>query len=44
MRKYINAKALKDVFMKAGIDESIIDKVFNIKYKGIEFVVVHNDR
>ncbi len=44
MRKYINAKELKDVFMKAGIDESIIDKVFNIKYKGIEFVVVHNDR
>ena len=44
MRKYINAKELKDFFMKAGIDESIIDKVSNIKYKDIEFVVVHNDR
>lgn len=44
MRKYINAKELKDVFMKAGIDEGIINKIHNIKYKGIEFVIVHNDR
>ena len=44
MKKYISAKELRDVFIKAGIDESIIDKVSNIKYKDIEFVVVHNDR
>ena len=42
MKKYINAKELKDVFIKAGIDETIIDKIYNIKYKGIEFVIVND--
>ena len=43
MKKYISAKELKEVFTNAGIDEGIINKIHNIKYKGIELVVVHED-